>query len=450
MVKREVHAGSRRIGNYHLFEPLSSGGTADVHFARQVGALGFERMVAIKASHTGLEANSPFRKMLEDEARIVSRIRHSNVIAPVDVVLTDSELFLVLEYVPGETIAELIALLESRIPIVIACTIMAGALRGLHAAHEARDMKGAPLGLIHRAVSPQNILVGEDGVPRVFDFGIALARDRTQTTEEGVLKGKLAYMSPEQISDGFALDCRTDIYSAGVVLWEMLTGRRLFKGSTPALLLEQLQIGATKPPSAFAAEIPSALDEVVMRALSPRREDRFPTALEFAKELETHFPPARADALAQWLTETAGVALRERAKRVQEIESTEIDLGSSIASTDPSTEATEAGATRSPRRWVVAGVFLLLGSLALFARRWATEDAAPPRELPEPPPSTSPSIPSAPVTTDRLAPSPSADTLHTVKTKAVPRITPKIRPGCDPPYDIDPHGQKVYRRACIR
>ncbi|MBP9112151.1 MAG: serine/threonine protein kinase [Polyangiaceae bacterium] len=447
MVKREVHAASRRIGNYHLFEPLSSGGTADVHFARQVGALGFERTVAIKSAHTGLEANSPFRKMLEDEARIVSRIRHSNVIAPVDVVLTDSELFLVLEYVPGETIAELIALLESRIPIAIACTIMAGALRGLHAAHEARDMKGAPLGIIHRDVSPQNILVGEDGVPRVFDFGIALARDRTQTTEEGVLKGKLAYMSPEQISDGFALDCRTDIYSAGVVLWEMLTGRRLFKGSTPALLLEQLQIGATKPPSAFAAEIPVALDDIVMRALSPRRDDRFPTALEFAKELETHFPPARADALAQWLTETAGVALRERAKRVQEIESTEIDLGSSIASPDPSTEA---GATRSPRRWVVAGVLLLLGSLALFARRSATEDVAPPRELPENTPSISPSIPSAPVTTDRLPPSPSADTLHTVKTKAVPRITPKIRPGCDPPYDIDPHGQKVYRRACIR
>ena len=181
----------------------------------------------VEAAFPGVVVNG-----VVDRRRLAARIRHPNVVPTLDVVATGGELFLVMEYVPGESIARLSRALRDRhqtLPLRILSATMAGVLHGLHAAHEAKDERGHPLGIVHRDVSPQNVLVGTDGVPRVLDFGVAKAAGRMQTTKEGQIKGKLSYMPPEQLR-GAAVTRQTDIYAVGVMLWELVTGQRLFVG----------------------------------------------------------------------------------------------------------------------------------------------------------------------------------------------------------------------------
>ena len=196
---------------------------ASVHLGLLLGAVGFSRTVAIKRLHRQYAQDPDFVAMFLDEARLVARIRHPNVVPTLDVTVTDGELFLVMEYIPGESLTRLIREGTSRSDRMqpnVAATIIAGVLHGLHAAHEARGERNEPLGIVHRDVSPQNVLVGTDGAPRVLDFGVAKAAGRLQTTREGQLKGKLAYMAPEQF-EGIATRA-SDVYSASVVL----SGRR--------------------------------------------------------------------------------------------------------------------------------------------------------------------------------------------------------------------------------
>ena len=255
---------------------------ATVHFGRLVGPIGFSRTVAIKRLHPQFAKDPDFVAMFLDEARLAARIQHPNVVPTLDVVSIEGEIFLVMEYVQGETLSRLVRTTREKgesIPPRIASAILIGVLHGLHAAHEAKDERGQPLGIVHRDVSPQNILVGTDGVPRVLDFGVAKAAVRLQTTREGQLKGKLAYMAPEQLQSG-VVNRLTDVYAAGVLLWEALTGRRLFEADSEGQLLAMVLRAGVDPPSTHARDISQAVDDITLRALDRDVTKRFQTARE--------------------------------------------------------------------------------------------------------------------------------------------------------------------------
>ena len=203
------------LGRYELYQSIASGGMASVHVGRLRALAGFTKIVAIKRMHPQFAGDPGFVSMFLDEAKLASRIQHPNVVPMLDVVSLDSELLLVMEYVPGLSLARVFELgtrLGKSMPLPILSAILCGVARGLHGAHEALDAQGRPLGLVHRDVSPQNVLVGSDGVPRVLDFGIAKAYGRIQITAEGEIKGKLSYMSPEQLQGSAALDRTSDIF----------------------------------------------------------------------------------------------------------------------------------------------------------------------------------------------------------------------------------------------
>ncbi|MEO7096005.1 MAG: serine/threonine-protein kinase, partial [Polyangiales bacterium] len=317
-----VSGKARILGRYALYDEIASGGMASVHYGRLLGPVGFARTVAIKRLHPQFAKDPEFVSMFLDEARLAARIRHPNVVPTLDVVAEDKELFLVMEYVEGESLARLLRLAKAkgqRIPLDMLVAIVAGVLHGLHSAHEARGEGGEALGIVHRDVSPQNILVGVDGVPRVLDFGIAKAAGRLQTTAEGQLKGKVAYMPPEQIQG--AVTRRTDVYAMTVVLWEALVGERLFAGDSPINTLNNVLTSVIARPSARLPSIPRSFDDVVMKGLSRDPRERFATAKEMARALEQCERAASTSDLGEWVASMAGDTLSQRAVAVAEIES---------------------------------------------------------------------------------------------------------------------------------
>ena len=278
----------RIVGRYAIYGEVASGGMATVHFGRLVGQVGFSRTVAIKRLHPQFAKDPDFVSMFVDEARLAARIQHPNVVPTLDIVAVDDELFLVMEYVQGEALSKLIRAarrMNKPVPLRIAMSIMAGALHGLHAAHEAKSERGRPLGIVHRDVSPQNVLVGTDGVARVLDFGVAKAAMRVSTTRDGQMKGKISYMAPEQMR-GKGVDRRTDVFAAGIVLWEALTGRRLFDGNDPGEVLTKLLEANVPPPTSIEPSLPAEVDDLVLPALRREPESRYATARDFAIALE--------------------------------------------------------------------------------------------------------------------------------------------------------------------
>ena len=338
------------IGRYALFGEIASGGMATVHVGRLLGPVGFSRTVAIKRLHPQFSRDPDFASMFLDEARLAARIRHPNVVSTLDVVALDGELFLVMDYVEGEALSRLIRRASAgkgddakHIPPRVASALIAGALHGLHAAHEAKNERGEPLGLVHRDVSPQNILVGRDGTARVLDFGVAKAVGRAHNTREGSIKGKLPYMAPEQILSG-TIDRRTDVYAAGIVLWETLTGRRLFHKDNEGATLEHALHGVVEAPSVHAREVPAELDALVLKALTRDPDGRFGTAKEMALALERTVAPALASDVAEWLEGMAAETMDARARAIAEIESgTDMSVLAIAAAADIPTAAASGG-----------------------------------------------------------------------------------------------------------
>ena len=318
------------VGRYALYDQLASGGMASVHIGRLMGLAGFSRTVAIKRLHPHLAKDHDFVAMLLDEARLVVRVRHPNVVPVIDVVQDGNELLLVMEYVQGEPLNVLMRLTMDRgerMPLKMVRSVIAGVLHGLHAAHESTDEKGQPLGIVHRDVSPQNIIVGVDGVARVLDFGIAKATGRLQMTREGEIKGKTAYMSPEQLR-GESVDRRTDVYAASVLLWEMLTTRRLFRGQTQPEIAYKVLEDVVAAPSQVAPDLSVELDAIVMRGLARNPDDRFSTALEMAIAIEDLGDLATSRATGLWVEEKGSDRLRERAAIIAAIESSSFQRAS--------------------------------------------------------------------------------------------------------------------------
>jgi len=316
--------GSLILGRYVLYHEIGIGGMASVHIARHVGALGFCRTVAIKRLHEQFARDAEFVGMFLDEARLAARVNHPNVVSMLDVVTTSRELCLVMEYVHGADLARLLGQSgrmhpDQAVDPSLVSAIMVDALRGLNAAHEATDDDGERLQLVHRDVSPHNIFVGVDGITRVLDFGVAKATSRVQVTREGQVKGKLAYMSPEQILSK-PVDCRSDVFAAGVVLWEMLTGRRLFAHDDAGASIHSILMRPRQAPSELRPAVSKALDEVVLCALAIEVEGRFPSAAAMATALEDACSPARPAQVSAWVNDLAGEQLKRQHDRIRAIE----------------------------------------------------------------------------------------------------------------------------------
>ena len=273
-------------GRYQRLRSIASGGMATVYLGRASRPGGFERLVAIKVMHPHLAADPEFVRMFLDEARLAASIRHPNVLSVLDVEATENDVSLVMEYIDGPSLGQLLKSYGgAKLPIESALRIMIDALTGLHAAHDLAGPGGVPLNIVHRDVSPHNILIGNDGVVRIADFGVAYAQMRLATTQSGQMKGKLGYMALEQLR-GQAVDRRSDIYSAGVVLWELLAGERLFTGDTDGALAVSAAAGPVQSPHDIDDKVPGPIDDVCMRALCKSPEDRWPTAAAFAEALE--------------------------------------------------------------------------------------------------------------------------------------------------------------------
>ncbi len=289
------------VGPYEILARLKAGGMATLFVGQKRGAAGFSRHVAIKVVHEHLQSDPDFVRMFVDEALLQARIHHPNVVHVEE--LGEAAVpggaipvhYLVMEYVYGCSLAQMLDALarrDRRISPELAVHIAIQTLAGLHAAHELKDEKGHNLGVVHRDVSPQNVLLAYEGHVKLIDFGVAKARNRSQQTTGASLKGKIRYMPPEQAMGVSAIDRRADVYALGIILWEMLTFRKLFHAKDDLVLLDQVRNPRVLPPSRLSKDVPPAVDAVVMKALAPKVEDRWATAQEFRRALAEAMPKA--------------------------------------------------------------------------------------------------------------------------------------------------------------
>jgi serine/threonine-protein kinase len=474
---------------------------ATVHFGRLSGPVGFSRTVAIKRLHPQYAKDPEFVTMFLDEARLCGRIRHPNVVPTLDVVATEGEIFIVMEYVAGEAFSKLMKTSHQRqipIPPRVAATIMSSVLHGLHSAHQTKDEHGRELGIVHRDVSPQNILVGSDGTTRVLDFGVAKAAGRIQTTRDGQVKGKIAYMPPEQLSGG-VVSRQSDIYAASVVFWEALTGRRLFDGETEAIVLVRAIEGKIDPPSMFNPHLDYATDGVVMRGLARDPEHRFATARDMALAIEQTIGLASPYEVGEWVESIAADEIGRRARSIAEIESASMNANasapriglaaqpaepphsqvSSISVSRPAISTPSPQKSRSFTRAFGATAALLaitgvtLGGFALQEKltggphngavNEVVRDGVRGFNIVKPPSSLSKLNGPTPASTGDTASASTTTSTTTTSSKPAPfrppsppsppptAKPPKANPACDPPFTIDPAtGRKKYKIECLK
>jgi serine/threonine-protein kinase len=274
----------RQYGSYRVDSLLARGGMGEVYLGTVAGAHGFTRRVVVKVVRGDLVASEKYAMMFVDEARIAARLRHVNIVQTLDFDIVEEGAFLVTEYVAGCDLRTVLRAPE--VPsYALAVTIIAELANGLAAAHDACDADGAPLQLIHRDVSPANVLLGIHGEVKLSDFGVAKARTRSYHTVSGSIKGKVPYMAPEQIRGG-QLDRRADVFALGVLLFELTTGTRLYSAGPNAVAMERILRGDVPEPRARRGDYPDALAAIVRRALAFERDDRYATADALADDLD--------------------------------------------------------------------------------------------------------------------------------------------------------------------
>lgn len=387
-----------QFGRYQLLKKLASGGMGQVFLAR-TGQEGFEKLVVLKRILPHLVEDEEFFTMFQDEAKITMRLNHPNIAQIFEFGEERGIHYLVMEYIAGEDVRRLskrVAAAGQTLPVGVILRIIADAAAGLDYAHKGRDSKGVPLGLVHRDVSPQNVLVGFDGAVKLIDFGVAKAAGRAQHTATGILKGKFPYMSPEQ-AEGLEIDARSDIFALGIVLWEMLTNKRLFKGDNDVMTQRLVKLCQVPPPSQLEPSLPPELDALVLKALAKKADDRFPDAGAFRLALEElamnkSIPASSAHLVAFLQPHYADrINLEANSSALDDLTSeTELDWNGS-AKTRPAPDApgptgatasvkgggTEAlGGPAKPARgpWLAVGAVALLGVGALA---WYTRSREP-------------------------------------------------------------------------
>ncbi len=311
-----------RLGRYDLHEEIATGGMGSVCLGVLLGSVGFSRVVAIKRLHRHLAQDPELVAMFLDEAHLAARIRHPNVVGTIDVVHTSDELFLVMEYVDGESLAGLVKELRAngeRMPLPVVSGIMGAVLRGLHAAHDATDASGNRLAIVHRDVSPHNVLVGADGVARLVDFGIAHAAVRLQSTGEGRFKGKLSYAAPELLALK-SPSVASDLYSAGLVLWELAAGRKALQADTEVGLLARALAADVPPLHEVAPWLPEEFVATVVRAIQREPAHRQASAQELAAAIEAAVPPASPAVIGALVERVAAASLARRRALLRDVE----------------------------------------------------------------------------------------------------------------------------------
>ncbi len=495
------------IGRYAFHGEVAAGGMATVHFARLLGPGGFSRIVAAKRLLPHLVKDQDFTTMLMDEARLAARIRHPNVVSTLDVVSTGDELLVVMDYVHGDSLAKLAHTasdLGDPIPPTIAAALIIDALHGLHAAHEVRDEAGQLLNVVHRDISPHNVLVGVDGVARIADFGIAKAAGRAHETRDGTVKGKLSYMAPEQIQRG-ELSRATDLFAISVVLWELLAGRRLFDGDNDGSIVHQVLSKAAPSLSDIAPEL-GPYDAIVQRGLAKDPQERYQTAREMALALESAVPPVRPSEIGAWVERVASDTLARRARAIAKIERTEAPdeaplpqaaqtrslarpasgtpapvsgesagTGARVswARAEPNPTNPPASSSGAPpadgpvdaparsKRWVALAAAVGLAGVGAYwvalhlpsatppeapqelgTQSLTSAQAAPKDVVSAVQPAPAPSVTEPP-------PSPSASARAVAKpSKSAPKPG-KSAKNCDPPYSIDASGRRLFKLECM-
>ncbi len=402
------------VGRYDLLLPIGRGGVGQVYLGSYAVAPGVKRYVAIKLVHPSLQSSEEEDSaLLVREAKLASRVRHPNVVEVLETGVHDGRVFLAFDYVEGTTLARMITWAHRNkmvLPIPVIGRIVTDALSGLQAAHELRDSRGAPLGLVHRDFTPQNILVGIGGASLLTDFGVAKAHEQTVATSTGVVKGKVAYMAPEQAL-GRALDQRVDVWSAGIVMWEALTTMRLFRQSTDAATLLAIVTPTEVPPaSTRRPDVPAGVDEALSAALQHDPEKRLATAAELRRRLiaalETVGGVAAHEEVARWVERVAGDELAARRQALADTSAVGVSgtarpaveaavQTSSVEVTDTTTSAdTSDLPPKRRRRWaapfaliiiVVGGVALMVGPGAVYFGAGGQRDPSNIRVAAEPP-----------------------------------------------------------------
>ena len=395
----------KKVGAYSVVAPIAEGGGGSVWLALDDKSPDLLRLVAVKFAHQD-GSDDVQRRCFVREAKVASSIRHTNVVDVFEVGDAEGQPYLVMPYVEGVTLQTLLR--RGALPVDVAVSIIADVLRGLEAAHEARGLDGTPLGVVHRDVSPHNVLVGVDGIAKLTDFGIARPLEGPDRSTTGWAQGKVAYFSPEQ-SRGEALDRRSDIFSLGAMSWECLVGRRLFGDADPFITVHRIQTQRVPHPSAVEARVPEELDPVILRALTRELEGRYATAAAMLDELLAAAARAgirvRPEAVVEYVRTQAARELAEQAETVKR-----------AVSTARSSE--QPAQMRSRRGWrvvafvvaaAIAGAFAIVGANALRA-----SPSSPPQE---------PVVTPAPVqaTPEQEGPLPQPDS-------AAPSAVPSARP----------------------
>ncbi|MGA9520864.1 MAG: serine/threonine-protein kinase, partial [Myxococcaceae bacterium] len=279
-----------QLGKYRLYHHLASGGMGEVFLARHEGPAGFSKNVVVKRILSGIASDETFVTMFLNEARLAAMIEHPNVVQIFDLGLECDTYFIAMEYIHGRSLRQLrrrLRELQRPFPELLAARVCSQALQGLHYAHTLTDDEGNPLHIVHRDVSPDNVLIAFNGATKVVDFGIAKAAVNVSTTRAGSVKGKFAYMAPEQIT-GKGMDGRADVYATGVLLYELLSGQRPFNATSEPGLIRAILMEPATPVREANPNIPDALNDVIMRAIARKPDDRFASAEEMSFALEAY------------------------------------------------------------------------------------------------------------------------------------------------------------------
>jgi serine/threonine protein kinase len=408
-----------RISKYEVLGKLGAGGMAEVFLAEAVSA-GVRQEVVIKRMLPSLAEDAQAAALFREEARLSCAIRHRNVVHVYEL-LDEGGLSLVMERLHGVSLDVVLARMregDAALSAELAAHIVAEASAGVHAAHELTNAEGQPMALVHRDISPQNLFLTVDGTVKVLDFGIARARDRVVKTDTGLVRGKLQYMSPEQLSS-LPVDRRTDVFALGIVLWESLTGRHLYPRKEPLAVIKAILEERPLPPSRLV-DVPAELDAICLRALEHDPAVRYPTAAELRRDLVRFLSTRSTELFDEALAKVVRPIVEQRASKAK-LESVEVSLDT--AATPDETKVT--GARAPPRRWAWAGAVTLVGVALLSA--WLMGTRASQSELPRTPPPAELVVPPpavAPVAAPTPPPPPS---LTSLKVDSVPRGAQVLR-----------------------
>jgi len=390
------------FGKYYLLERINVGGMAEVFRAKSFGVEGFERLVAVKRILPNIAEDRDFIKMFIDEAKIAVQLNHANIAQIFDLGVVDGAYYIALEHIHGRDLRAIFDRCRQHgepMSIAQACFVAMKVCEGLDYAHNKRDQNNREIGLVHRDVSPQNVLVSFEGEVKLIDFGIAKAADKSAKTQAGILKGKFGYMSPEQVR-GLPIDRRSDIFSCGIVLYELLTGERLFVGESDFSTLEKVRNVEILPPSTYNRKIPDELERIVLKALAKDVDERYLNAIDLHDELQAFVYTAsefysRKD-LAGWMKRTFAKEIDEETTKLESYRQLRppAELGGRAPSVPPAPETGAAKGTKPPPHLPAAGPS---GGSPPARRPTAAMAVVPPPGAAHPPPASAPPPPPAPL-----------------------------------------------------